>query len=758
MADAIRPLDEEGRDIGPAQAPTEKPVIYDEDAPNLVPIFMESEAGKKALKKLSTTIVDEYQTTWDATEEYRQRLARDWRVFAGELPAKDWPFKDCANLNVPIMIENCSRLTFRMYSEVFGDWSNVFGVLPIGPDDDLVAEVLTKHGNWQITNQIADFPRQMHRAASAFIVQGDVNGHSYYDPERGQNRHEVLMPDQFVTPHTYTSTMPDYSDVPWLCKIMHLQKHELQQHRSDWFGVEGVIAKESPAYDDDPEQVLSETVKEVQGIDTPTDTRSAPYKLLWFEGWLELPNQDRDRYVQAIVDHKTRTILKLAIHEQPDWQDQRRFERQMAERDQYLQMLDAHSAQVMHIQEQHAATVADLQQAGDAVAQGLEAGTFGPLQSEVMSQQISSMVPPDPELPPEPPPPSWYAEAEPNPETGLPEPRPVKRVPIYLFSHAVCIEPLVGTKGLSYGSIEANFNRAANTAINQFIDAATLGNVKGALCSSNVQLPQDFCVSPGKFTQLPGVSPEDLAKSIMPLEPGPANPQLVEIVGLCSEMGQSAVQAPNVMSGEPGKSGETYRGLNARLEAALKQLSVIASKFSREFVVQVLKNNAALNAVHLKEDELYYITDHITKASPGVRVQRRMYERDYRVEIRADLRFTSNAQRTAEADDIVQMALKIPQMRMNFAFLQQALIDALKARGKSQFIPLLGPQLPPPPTPLGMPPPQPPMPGPPGAGPPGPNGAPPGPGGPPGGARPSGGMPPPSPGPPMGGPPPGPPS
>lgn len=745
---AVIMVDENDEPIEPPEGEeADPPLEYDEDSLNLVLDFGATERGILALKAIGQQVFDNFEKSWAASEQYRQRMADDWRIFACELPEKDWPWKGCANVHVPIMIENISRLTFRTYGEIFGDWTNIFNVMPVGPDDNLIADILTKHGNWQIRTQITDFKRQMHRGVLAFYVHGDVTSHSYFDPVQGVNRHEVLLPDQFVVPFTYTTTQPDYSDVPFVCKIMHLQRHELQAQRGNWENVDVLLEKVTPSYEDEPEQVMSDTVSEIQGTEKPEDAPYAPFKVLWYEGWMELPNQESDRYVQAIVDHATKTVLKLTIHEQPDWRDQRRFERQMGERNQYLMMLEQHSAIALNLQMQHEAAVGDLEAAAENAAMGVEEGSLGPLQGKAIDESIAGMMPPPPNIPPPPQPPGWLAERE----DGMPA--PVKRVPIHLFSHGVCIEPLVGALGLSYGRIQADFNRGANVALSQFIDQATIGNAKGWIGSSNVNLPPDFKVAPATFTRVDGVAPGELQGSLMPLDAGQANPQMMDFVQYVSQMAQSSVQAPNVMSGEPGKSGETFRGISARIEQATKQLSVVASKYG-DFFQQILKNNAALNAVHLDEDELIQVTDHITKTANYLRVSRRMYERDYNTEIRADLRFTSAAQRIAEADDMMGIVMKIPPLQQNIAFIWAALRAMLEARGKTEFIPLLGPPPPPPQTPLGI------MMPPPGAGPGGPPpGGPPGGGPPPGGGRggggapnpgqagPSGAMPPPSPGP-----------
>jgi hypothetical protein len=131
--------------------------------------------GKKALREISALVLDEIEQASDDREEYCQRSAEDWKIFTGDIPSKRFPFEHCANLHVPIAIENTMRVVSHVSSEVFGDWNNVFGVLPMGPQDDIIAQILSVHGNWQLRQQIPGFSRQMDSGMLQFFYIGDVS-------------------------------------------------------------------------------------------------------------------------------------------------------------------------------------------------------------------------------------------------------------------------------------------------------------------------------------------------------------------------------------------------------------------------------------------------------------------------------------------------------------------------------------------------------------------------------------------------------
>lgn len=655
---------------------TEKPLEYDEEEANLVAVFAESDTkqGAAALQELAELGHSTFEEDWKSTEEYREQRAKDWTIFSGVLPKKTFPWEDCANGHVPIMLENISRLVFRAKGELIGDGQNIFGVSPVGPDDQDIAEILTRHGNWQITEDIPDFLRQIDRGLLLFFTHGDVTCFSGWDSQREQNRHEMLTSDEFVVPYVYTSTMPDYSDCPRYSRVRRYYRHELESMRGIWYGVDEVIAQEPPDWEDEPDSPMRKAQQEVDKARPPED-EPGPYKIIEWYGWATLPNQPRQHFVKMVFDHRTKRLMQLNVNEEADWKERSRFEDQSRQRKEYL------AAKATY--ETAARQQAEVVGAAEDIAEGA-------------GEMAQAVAPPIPESPMRP---DWMDDDDSEPE-------PPRKTPVHMASHGVCIEPLTGNLGYGYGMIEADFNRAANTMLNQFVDAATLGNCKGIITSSTVQFNGEYNRKPGSINQVKGVTGDDLRKHVMPDDPSPANPQLFEGVKFFQEVGQSAIQSPDVLSGEPGKSGETFRGISARIEQATKQISVATRKFA-DFMGVVLRNNARLNAIFLPDEEIVRINDHRIGRTEELTIGRWMYERDYRVRIRADLKYTSDAARVADADAVLSGVMQIPQLAMNNRLIYELTKRAFEARDMHDLVPMLGPAPPvtgmAPPMPPGMP-------------------------------------------------------
>jgi len=662
------------------ESPTEPDFEYDEEELNLVASFKKHPEGQAALKRIGTHCMEYFKEAWDANEKFRSNMAEIWRLFSGVLDPKPPPFQHMSNAHVPILMENTIRMVSRQAFELFGNWTQVFGVVPIGPDDEQTAKLLSLHGNWQIRKRIKDFKRQVgHRGLLIFDLFGDVTCHSYWDPQRRSNRHEILTASEFVCSNAHVSTMPDYSDVSWVAKVIHMDAHELRKMDGIWEDVGSTLKRLPPDWEDGQfTRELRDAVDKSLGVDSTAYTRGQ-YRLVQWEGWLNLPKQGRDRYCKVVIDSGTNTVLALGIHERIDAYEKARFEFQMRELEQYQQGLQEQMAFEQEL--------AQTKQAAIGAGMGGDPEGQDPTMAVMAARELDNMP-----RPPEPVMPAWMNG---NPQA---QPNPPEYEPIRMFAHGVNIEPIQGVLGLGTGSIHAAQNKAANIALSMFIDQGTLGNLKNFLAKGELRFPEKFTVEPGKVHKVEGAT--DLSRDIMPLDFGQANPQLIQLVEMLVRFGNSVSNTPEVLMGEAGKSGETAQGIASRIEQATKMLTVPTGKYA-DFVSVILENNAKLNAIFMEDVEWFSVNNHDPAMGPMGRQQfnvgREMYDRPYDVEINADLKFTSASQRVAEADALVQMPNAVQELAGNFAFKHAVVSKSLEARNRFDLVELLGaaPQPPP---------------------------------------------------------------
>jgi hypothetical protein len=672
------------------EPPEDKPLVIDEDSPNLVPELEATDEGKKFLKTLVQDVHDEFMTAWEKNADYRQKVAEAWRVLFCDLPPKSKPFEHCANAAIPLALQNIVRLTNKMTTEVFGDWSEVFNFVPTSPESEGIAPIVTQHSNWQIRNRIPGFKRQMKRAILIFAVAGDVACHSYYDPLIHQNCHEILTCDDYVVPYSHVSVNPDFSDLPWIARRFPYHKHRLKAmgKKAGWANVDKVTSYDAPEYTNaTAETTLRDTVAEFVGED-PFGQKKGEYEIVQYEGWAELPGLEAEVYIQLIFDLCSKLPLKLTVHMRAPYHERHRFEKHTQEFQQFQQATQQHQ---MMGQQKEMQVQQLVSQAQSLPQDSPDVGTVVQQAQQLNAQQ----------LPPPPPPPEWLKEGQEGPE-------PPYKEPIYMFSHGVCLEPILGNLGIGLGRIDGQLNIAANTVWSMFLDASALGNGKTFITSSNVDFAAPFRIGPGVINKAKNVMPSDLQNAFLPIEFGQANPQLIEAADRFMQFGEQAANTPDIMSGASGKSGETARGVQARIEQVNAMISVPTMAFA-DFAIQVMQNNCKMNAIFSEEEEIFYVNkyneDLQVQGAQMVKAARSMYDNPYLIELVSDLQFRSRAQKVSEADEILQLPNAMQELQFNYAFKYHAVRQALIARGFQKMArTLLGPPPPLPENTFGLPP------------------------------------------------------
>lgn len=661
----------------------------DEDEGNLALKMGKRKKGREFLKKLGARVDEDFRRDWDSNEAHRARRNEILALFRGDLKTLSLPYKGAANRHVPVLFENTLRWVGRIGAEVFKDRRYIMTVVANSPEKRERAAQMTLYDNWQFREGIRNFYREQDRLLMNFGLFGDATAHSYYDNETRSNAHDTLSADDFVVPYTHTSTMPDYSDCPRVTKVMRLPRHKLESYQDTWLDVQEVLEGEDDEGEDrgDPEDEQAQAAAQRLGIEKPDKEPTGVYKLYQQETWVRLPKEKRERFCRIVVDSKTKRVLELRVLEEVPSEEKLRVSRQTQELAVYNAQLATYESEVRAIAENKASA--------------FEMGAAQGLDLAALSAELDQVV-----LPPPPVRPSWMTETQ-------TEPAPARKRPVHMFTHVVDIENLSGCIGLGRGAMLADFNMLANDSVSAFEHSATLANAGGWLIDKMVQFDDEDAdevdFTPGKFTRLSGMSVDDLRKHMIDLRPGPANPQLLELASLAQKWGQASMQSPDVLGGAPGKSGETARGFQGRVEQATAMLSSPAQKYVWCGLDNIIRNNARLNATYLDETHAALLLDWRTNETVTATVRREWYDEPYHYNWRTDLRFATEAQRRAEADELVALPRAVPALMQSPLFIYETTKAALEVRGQSALVPSLGPPPPPPQVPLGTPPATPPQ-------------------------------------------------
>jgi len=668
--------DNEAVEPAQTQNPVDPALDLPDDAVNLVPFLLEqAKADPKykdyVEKTLPKQIVDHFNEDWEARKDWMGKRKERLALYLGDLKEKHEPFRNCANMHVPIISSRILRLASRVYAEIFKQGQPIFSVQVSSSVDQQRAEFLTKHENWQFRSEIPEFARHVFRALVEFFRDGDCIFDSYRDLEKNVNRHEHLSPDEFVYPYTRKSAAADLSDVPRKTKVLFQYKRDLEKMQSMGFyaQVDKVVVEEG-SHDTEHEQVIKDATDKYEGKDRNEHISDAPYYLFEYHGWSKLPGQDEEMPFRAVLHPKTMTLIGLYSRYYDDPEDSSRFQQQSSEHDQYLAAIGQYQTAMQKEQE----LLARIQQPD-----------VDQEESRMIAQQVEMDRPQAPVAP------QWMKHDE---TTGMPiPPNPCKQKIIERFSHGVCIENPDGSHGIGVGMLLEPHQKAAQILLNQFIDQATLANSDRGIIHESLKLdPGVKTIDPGTFERVRGVPPDQLDKAIVRFTSQPANTQLLTGVQMQMSDADALSSAPDVLSGEK-EGDETFRGQATRVEQAVQQLTVYASNFLM-CLDQVAKNNALLNFMYESDEHLKDVLDPATQQMTQIRIGRDMYRGGFGIIFSADLSFSSRASRIAEADDALGMVTKgIPPQLMTMVCKPQMMAaltrNCLKARGLNDLVGLV---------------------------------------------------------------------
>lgn len=652
------------------EAPKAKPFSMSDipdDAVNLLPFMLKSsdEKMKKYLEDEPERLYKLFNELLEGRSGWMAKAKDRIKLWLGDIEPKKEPFKNAANLHEPILLEKTLRLAFRLHAELFKDGKPVFNVEASNQGMKERAALIKKHLNWQFTREMRDFQMQVLISELQFFRDGEMLFYSWRDMENEVNCHRALSCEEFVYSYTDTTSSVDMSDVPHKFLLTRRYKRELKKMaRSGYYdatAVEEVITREG-SREDELDQPIKDLVDKYQGKAREDHGTDSPYLVPEYFGWTQLPGEDDEIPVKIAFDIQSKKLLGFWRRDYDDPEDKLRFEKQMGEMQQYDALAQQY-VQAMQAEQELTASLNHPAHDPQEVAH-----TLGAIQRE------------RPQPPPMPP---WMKVDEVTQMHSSPE--PVKTKIIEPFTHAVCIPNPDGSHGIGFGNLLTVHQMAANIMLNQAVDQATLNNSFTAIMYRNAKLPKGMTtIEPGSIVPIDNVPLDSMDKAIVPIRPGPANPQLLEGVKLQHEAADSISSAPDVLSGEK-EGAETFRGQATRVEQAVRQLAVPAGAFVLA-LSNIARNQALLNSQFLPDYQLVAVIDPETRQTEQIDITRDIYRESYFFNVASDLRFSSRASEIAETDDVLGMLTKgvppqIASLVLKPEIFAWAIRNCLRARG-----------------------------------------------------------------------------
>lgn len=159
-----------------------------------------------------------------------------------------------------------------------------------------------------------------------------------------------------------------------------------------------------------------------------------------------------------------------------------------------------------------------------------------------------------------------------------------------------------------FGQLLGPLNAAANTLMNQLIDAGTLANMPGGFLGRGMKLRGgQLKFSPGKWQQIP-VQGDDIRKNVFPLPYKEPSTVLFQLLGLVIESGERLSSVKDLMMGENPGQNQPYSTSVMVLEQGMKVFSGIYRRLYRA-MGREFKKLFHLNRLYLDQEKYFMLMD-----------------------------------------------------------------------------------------------------------------------------------------------------
>lgn len=156
--------------------------------------------------------------------------------------------------------------------------------------------------------------------------------------------------------------------------------------------------------------------------------------------------------------------------------------------------------------------------------------------------------------------------------------------------------------------IAGPLNEAANTLINQLIDAGTLSNLQSGFISKGLRMRGgDKKFRPGEWKPV-NASMDDLKKGIFPLPVREPSNVLFQLLGTLIESGQRLTSTTDALSGDSGQHNQKANAALANIERGMKVFNGIYKRLHRGLKWE-FKKLYALNTRYIQEREYFTVLD-----------------------------------------------------------------------------------------------------------------------------------------------------
>ena len=256
------------------------------------------------LSSLGQVMMNDITLDLNSRIEWEERNERANKLALQVVEKKTFPWPGASNVKFPLITIAAMQYHSRAYPALISN-NEVVKCKVYGKDDDgemhKRADRISRHMTYQVMEEDEGWEENTDKTLLVQAISGTAIKKSYFDPVKGHNVSELVLPNDFVVNY-YTKSIPESPRVSHRILLSSNDLHERQ--------VRGLFLK----IDDEPppttpaQSMLTNAREDAQGVRMPTGDPDTPFEFFETHFWHDF---DEDGYKEPNIAYIRRDTSKI---------------------------------------------------------------------------------------------------------------------------------------------------------------------------------------------------------------------------------------------------------------------------------------------------------------------------------------------------------------------------------------------------------------------------------------------------------------
>ena len=256
------------------------------------------------LSSLGFRLMDEINLDLTSRLDWEERNEKASKLALQVVERKTFPWPGASNVKFPLITIAAMQYHSRAYPALISN-NEVVKCKVYGKDDDgemhKRADRISRHMTYQVMEEDEGWEENTDKTLLVQAISGTAIKKSYFDPVKGHNVSELVLPNDFVVNY-YTKSIPESPRVSHRILLSSNDLHERQ--------VRGLFLKieDEPPPTTPNQSMLTNAREDAQGVRMPTGDPDTPYEFFETHFWHDF---DEDGYKEPYIAYIRRDTSKI---------------------------------------------------------------------------------------------------------------------------------------------------------------------------------------------------------------------------------------------------------------------------------------------------------------------------------------------------------------------------------------------------------------------------------------------------------------